>query len=251
MASPRRKFRDQNHGLRILLRPRFVFRLHLLPDGHQSAATSSSSRTGAGWPGWTRATRFSANGLAATWKTPSACKSATTGSTTAFTRRKIACAWTRLDSRHRHHSARRPRKRIDFTDTQVGFYAENKIQWAEKFRSVAALRGDLEYFDVTSLSQPGQFRHRHQVSAQPEAEFDFRPVGTIRNSMCRADSVFTATTGAARRRRWNRSRRTIPTPIRPSAKIPASGPNQRRGNRRAHAGRSTSAKHRFALVSPQ
>jgi hypothetical protein len=42
----------------------------------------------------------------------------------------------------------------DFTDTQVGFYAENKIQWAGKFRSVAALRGDLDYFDVTSLSNP-------------------------------------------------------------------------------------------------
>ena len=38
-----------------------------------------------------------------------------------------------------------------FTDTQVGFYAENKIQWREKFRSVAALRGDLDSFDVTSL----------------------------------------------------------------------------------------------------
>ena len=41
-----------------------------------------------------------------------------------------------------------------FTDTQVGFYVENKIQWAEKFRSVAALRGDLDYFDVNSLSNP-------------------------------------------------------------------------------------------------
>ncbi len=38
-----------------------------------------------------------------------------------------------------------------FTDTQAGFYVENKIQWAEKFRSVAAVRGDLQYFDVTSL----------------------------------------------------------------------------------------------------
>jgi hypothetical protein len=58
------------------------------------AATSSSSRTGAGWADWTRATRFSASGLAATWKIHSACKSATTGSTTAFTRPKTACAWT-------------------------------------------------------------------------------------------------------------------------------------------------------------
>ena len=41
-----------------------------------------------------------------------------------------------------------------FTDTQVGFYVENKIQWAEKFRTVAALRGDVEYFDVTSLVTP-------------------------------------------------------------------------------------------------
>jgi len=41
-----------------------------------------------------------------------------------------------------------------FTDTQVGLYAENKTQWAEKFRSVVAMRGDLEYFDVTSLATP-------------------------------------------------------------------------------------------------
>src|SRR6185437_9249470 len=38
-------------------------------------------------------------------------------------------------------------ERDRFTDTQVGFYAENRIQWAEKFRSVAALRGDVQHFD--------------------------------------------------------------------------------------------------------
>jgi hypothetical protein len=38
-----------------------------------------------------------------------------------------------------------------FTDTEVGIYAENKAQWTDKFRSVLALRGDLDYFDVTSL----------------------------------------------------------------------------------------------------
>jgi hypothetical protein len=43
-------------------------------------------------------------------------------------------------------------ERDRFTDTITSFYAENKIQWAEKFRSVAALRGDLEYFDVTSMA---------------------------------------------------------------------------------------------------
>lgn len=38
-----------------------------------------------------------------------------------------------------------------FTDTQLGFYAENKIHWAEKLRTIAAIRGDGEYFAVTSL----------------------------------------------------------------------------------------------------
>ncbi len=41
-----------------------------------------------------------------------------------------------------------------FTDTQFGFWVENKIQWGPLFRSVAAFRGDLQYFDVTSLNQP-------------------------------------------------------------------------------------------------
>jgi hypothetical protein len=44
------------------------------------------------------------------------------------------------------------RERDRFTDTIGSFYAENKIQWAEKFRSVAALRGDDEKFVVTSLA---------------------------------------------------------------------------------------------------
>ena len=44
------------------------------------------------------------------------------------------------------------RERDRFTDTITSLYAENKIQWAEKFRWVAAIRGDLEYFDVVSLA---------------------------------------------------------------------------------------------------
>ncbi len=39
-----------------------------------------------------------------------------------------------------------------FTDTIVGVYAENKIQWADKFRSVLALRGDDAKYIVTSLT---------------------------------------------------------------------------------------------------
>jgi hypothetical protein len=44
------------------------------------------------------------------------------------------------------------RERDRFTDTIIGFYAENKIQWADKFRSVMALRGDDQKFIVTSLA---------------------------------------------------------------------------------------------------
>ncbi|MBV9767653.1 MAG: TonB-dependent receptor [Acidobacteriaceae bacterium] len=39
-----------------------------------------------------------------------------------------------------------------FTDTMVGFYAENKIEWSDKFRSVLALRGDDATYVVTSLT---------------------------------------------------------------------------------------------------
>ncbi len=41
-----------------------------------------------------------------------------------------------------------------FTDTMVGFYVEDKIQWAEKFRSVLALRGDDAIYAVTNLTPP-------------------------------------------------------------------------------------------------
>jgi hypothetical protein len=39
-----------------------------------------------------------------------------------------------------------------FTDTMVSFYVENKTQWAEKFRSVLALRGDEAIYNVTNLT---------------------------------------------------------------------------------------------------
>jgi hypothetical protein len=40
----------------------------------------------------------------------------------------------------------------NFSDTMLGFYAENKIQWSEKFRSVLAFRGDEAIYNVTSLT---------------------------------------------------------------------------------------------------
>jgi outer membrane receptor protein involved in Fe transport len=41
-----------------------------------------------------------------------------------------------------------------FTDTMLGFYAENKIQWTDKFRWDLAFRGDAAIYNVTSLTPP-------------------------------------------------------------------------------------------------
>ena len=41
-----------------------------------------------------------------------------------------------------------------FTDTMIGFYAENKIRWSDKIRSELAFRGDEAIYDVTSLTPP-------------------------------------------------------------------------------------------------
>jgi hypothetical protein len=61
------------------------------------------------------------------------------------------------------------------TDTQVGFYVENKIQWADTFRSVAALRGDLDYFDVTSLSNPANSGTADTFLPSPKLSLIFGP----------------------------------------------------------------------------
>ena len=62
-----------------------------------------------------------------------------------------------------------------FTDTQVGFYAENKIQWGEKFRTVAALRGDLQNFDVTSLVTPANSGTATKFLPSPKVSMIFGP----------------------------------------------------------------------------
>jgi hypothetical protein len=62
-----------------------------------------------------------------------------------------------------------------FTDTEVGIYAENKAQWAEKFRSVAAMRGDLDYFDVTSLVTPANSGTSTTLLPSPKLSLIFGP----------------------------------------------------------------------------
>ena len=60
-------------------------------------------------------------------------------------------------------------------DTQVGLYAENKIQWAEKFRSVVALRGDVQRFAVTSLVSTANNGTASKVLPSPKASLIFGP----------------------------------------------------------------------------
>jgi hypothetical protein len=72
------------------------------------------------------------------------------------------------------------RERDNFTDTIVGFHAENKIQWASKFRSVVALRGDDEIFAVTSLAYSASVNAANSGSASkflpsPKASLIFGP----------------------------------------------------------------------------
>jgi hypothetical protein len=62
-----------------------------------------------------------------------------------------------------------------FTDTQVGFYLENRIQWANKIRTVAALRGDVQNFDVTSLVTPANSGTATQALPSPKLSLIFGP----------------------------------------------------------------------------
>jgi hypothetical protein len=63
----------------------------------------------------------------------------------------------------------------DFTDTQAGFWVENKIQWTEKFRSVAAMRGDIDYFDVTCLNNPVNSGTAFSALPSPKLSLIFGP----------------------------------------------------------------------------
>ncbi len=108
----------------------------------------------------------------------------------------------------------------DFTDTEVGIYAENKAQWTDKFRSVLALRGDLDYFDVTGLVSPANSGTSATLLPSPKLSLILAR-GQKRSSMRKAVLVFTATTGVAQHRRSNRSRRTILIPEPPSRKFRA------------------------------
>jgi hypothetical protein len=62
-------------------------------------------------------------------------------------------------------------------DAQPGIFAESKIQWAERFRSVVAMRGDVEHFSVTSLVTPANTGTATKLLPSPRVSLIFGPWG--------------------------------------------------------------------------
>lgn len=62
----------------------------------------------------------------------------------------------------------------DILETSVGLYYENKVQWTEKFRSVAALRGDVFNFNVASVL-PENSGDQAAVIGSPKFSLIFGP----------------------------------------------------------------------------
>jgi hypothetical protein len=62
-----------------------------------------------------------------------------------------------------------------FTDTQAGFYAEAKIEWAERFRTVAAMRGDVGHVDVASLVTAANSGTATKMLPSPKLSLIFGP----------------------------------------------------------------------------
>ena len=188
----------------------------------------------------------------------------------AFTGRKIVCAWTRLDVVACYTNpipACEPDGTINgnypmlpadtdlnkFTDTMVGFYAENKIQWSDKFRSVLAFRGDEAIYHVTSLTPPYvatelrgipgvDFAAANSGTAtkflpSPKGEFDFRPV--VQGGVLRTGRIQFS-------QKRERGGEDLEFAGQPTFNVEhpnfSASPNQRRGIRCAHYDGRTSAK---------
>ncbi len=133
------------------------------------------------------------------------------------------------------------RERDRFTDTIGSFYAENKIQWAEKFRSVVALRGDDEKFVVTSLAYSASVNAANSGSAtkflpSPKASLIFGPWANT-EFYAQGGFSFHSNDGRGATQTVEPVSADNPYPQYAHRENPSSGPNQRRGDRRAHGGR--------------
>ena len=62
-----------------------------------------------------------------------------------------------------------------FADTLIGVFWENRIQWTGKFRTDAALRGDIGHVDVTSLVTPANSGTAGKFLPSPKLSLIFGP----------------------------------------------------------------------------
>ena len=137
-----------------------------------------------------------------------------------------------------------------FTDTQVGFYAENKIQWAEKFRTVMGLRGDVEHFDVTSLVTSANSGTATKLLPSPKLSLIFGPWSNT-EFYVQGGFSFHSNDGRGTTQRVEPVSGENPFPNTPATPIPPLIPTKGAEVGVRTLARLASAKHRFALVSPQ
>ena len=118
-----------------------------------------------------------------------------------------------------------------------------KSQWAEKFRSVAALRGDVEYFDVTSLTNPTNSGTASTFLPSPKLSLIFGPWAKT-EFYAQGGFSFHSNDGRGATQTWEPISADYPNGAKTNQNSRLD-PNPRRGNRRAHAGRSQTCKAPF------
>ena len=137
-----------------------------------------------------------------------------------------------------------------FTDTQVGFYVENKIQWADKFRTVAALRGDVGHVDVTSLVTPANSGTATKFLPSPKLSLIFGPWSKT-EFYVQGGFGFHSNDARGATQTVQPVSDENPYPNTPASRIPLLIPTKGAEIGVRTAAAPTSAKHPFALVSPQ
>ncbi len=80
----------------------------------------------------------------------------------------------KIDSTHDNVPLAAVTRSDDITQTSFGVYAENRIQWAERVRTVLGVRGDFFNFDVSS-SNPANSDSRNAAIASPKLTLVFGP----------------------------------------------------------------------------
>src|SRR5262245_35086510 len=113
------------------------------------AAMSSSRPTNVSPTRSTPATRSFTNGASATWNTRLARRFTNDNSRNGLFQTEHTRRVDKVNSEDGTPLSATTRQ-DDIFQTSIGLYYENKLQWAEKFRTVAGVRGDIYNFDVDS-----------------------------------------------------------------------------------------------------